>query len=326
MKAYCRIVERGSFVRAAEDLGVSPALLSREVKLLDSSLGCSLLSRTTRSMALTEHGRQYYDEARRILAEIDAAEERVRLAAGSVQGRLRVNAPHSFGQIVLGPALPGFLDRYPRVEIELSLDDHVCGHDRGRLRHLDPYPRRVAGFGADRPPPRAGGAATVRGARIPRGARHACISRCAEGSRGGQLPADRPRRRLAADRPGGRDRHPDRPAPDSRQQPGAARLADRRARDRGAAGFHLGPRGTRGPAGAGPAGRRRLPAADRDRAFRRPLPGSTRRADRGAAGGSARAVGALGGVNAAAIPAHAPHGPVCGRCDRVAGHRQRRAA
>ena len=76
MKAYCRIVERGSFVRAAEDLGVSPALLSREVKLLESSLGCSLLSRTTRSMALTEHGRQYYDEAHRILAEIDAAEDR----------------------------------------------------------------------------------------------------------------------------------------------------------------------------------------------------------------------------------------------------------
>lgn len=125
MKAYCRIVERGSFVRAAEDLGVSSALLSREVKLLEASLGCSLLSRTTRSMALTDHGRQYYEEARRLLAEIDAAEERVRQGAGSVQGRLRINAPQSFGQIVLGPALPGFLEAHPQVEVELSMDDRV---------------------------------------------------------------------------------------------------------------------------------------------------------------------------------------------------------
>lgn len=125
MKAYCRIVERGSFVRASEDLGVSSALLSREVKLLEASLGCSLLSRTTRSMALTDHGRQYYEETRRLLAEIDAAEDRVRQGACSVQGRLRINAPQSFGQIILGPALPGFVKAHPQVQVEMSLDDHV---------------------------------------------------------------------------------------------------------------------------------------------------------------------------------------------------------
>lgn len=56
MNAFCRIVERGSFARAAEDLGVSPALLSREVKLLEEGLGASLLTRTTRRMSLTDHG------------------------------------------------------------------------------------------------------------------------------------------------------------------------------------------------------------------------------------------------------------------------------
>lgn len=125
MKAFCRIVERGSFARAAADMGVSPALLSRETKLLEAGLGCTLLARTTRSMALTEHGRQYYNEARRILADIDAAEDRVRRGAGRVAGRLVINAPQSFGQIVLSPALPGFLDRHPDVEVVLSLDDHV---------------------------------------------------------------------------------------------------------------------------------------------------------------------------------------------------------
>ncbi len=125
MKAFCRIVERGSFARAAEDMGVSSALLSRETKLLEASLGCTLLARTTRSMALTDHGRQYYDEARRLLAEIDAAEDRVRRGAGRIAGRLTINAPQSFGQIVLGPALPGFLKRHPEIEVVLSLDDHV---------------------------------------------------------------------------------------------------------------------------------------------------------------------------------------------------------
>ena len=76
MNAFCRIVERGSFARAAEDLGVSPALLSREVKLLEQSLGASLLTRSTRSMSLTDNGRLFYEEAQRILG-----------AVGQVDGR-----------------------------------------------------------------------------------------------------------------------------------------------------------------------------------------------------------------------------------------------
>ena len=125
MKAFCRIVERGSFARAAEDLGVSAALLSRDLKLLEQSLGCSLLTRTTRSMALTEHGRLYYDEARGILDRIDAMEGRVRAGAGTVAGRLRVNAPHSFGVTVLAPLLPQVLARYPDLDLTLTLDDRV---------------------------------------------------------------------------------------------------------------------------------------------------------------------------------------------------------
>ena len=70
MNAFCRIVERGSFARAAEDLGVSPALLSREVKLLEQSLAASLLTRSTRSMSLTDNGRLFYEEAQRILGAV----------------------------------------------------------------------------------------------------------------------------------------------------------------------------------------------------------------------------------------------------------------
>jgi DNA-binding transcriptional LysR family regulator len=125
MRAYCRIVERGSFAKAADDLQVSPALLSRDLKLLEGSLGCALIARTTRSMSLTEHGRVYYEEARRILADVERAEEAVRQAAGQVSGRLSVNAPHSFGVTVLASLIPTFLERHPEVELNLSFDDRV---------------------------------------------------------------------------------------------------------------------------------------------------------------------------------------------------------
>ena len=125
MQAFRRIVERGSFARAAADLGVSPALLSREVKLLEESLGTTLLTRTTRAMSLTDAGRLFYDEAGGILDAVTRVETRIRDGAGAVRGHLKVNASSSFGQMVLAPMLPGFLDAYPDLRLSLSLDDRV---------------------------------------------------------------------------------------------------------------------------------------------------------------------------------------------------------
>lgn len=125
MRAFCRIVERGSFVRAAEDLGVSPALLSTEVRLLEKSLGTGLLNRTTRSMSLTDHGRRYYEEALEILNAVDAVETRIREGSGTVVGHLKINAPNSFGQMVIAPLLPKFLEAHPDIILSLSLDDRL---------------------------------------------------------------------------------------------------------------------------------------------------------------------------------------------------------
>ena len=125
MQAFRRIVERGSFARAAEDLGVSPALLSREIKLLEESLGTTLLTRTTRSMSLTDAGRLYYDEVIGILDTVTGVETRIREGAGAVRGHLKVNASSSFGQTVIAPMLPDFLDAYPDLRLTLSLDDRV---------------------------------------------------------------------------------------------------------------------------------------------------------------------------------------------------------
>ncbi|MAN77058.1 MAG: LysR family transcriptional regulator [Rhizobiales bacterium] len=125
MNAFRRIVERGSFVGAASDLGVSPGLLSKEIKLLEKSLGCTLVTRTTRSMSLTEAGQAYYEKAVTILSAVNALEDDIRASASSLIGHLKINAPHSFGQLVIAPTLPGFLESYPELEVTLSLDDRI---------------------------------------------------------------------------------------------------------------------------------------------------------------------------------------------------------
>lgn len=125
MHAFRRIVERGSFARAADDLGVSPALVSREIKLLEESLGTTLLTRTTRSMSLTEAGQRYYEEAIGILDAVTGLERSIREGAGAVRGHLKVNASSSFGQTVIAPMLPAFLEAYPDLRLTLSMDDRV---------------------------------------------------------------------------------------------------------------------------------------------------------------------------------------------------------
>lgn len=133
MQAFRRIVDRGSFTRAARDLGVSPALLSREIRLLEESLGSTLLTRTTRSMSITDAGQVYYDEATAVLGAVTEMEDRIREGAGAVRGHLKVNASNSFGQTVIAPMLPGFLDAYPDLRFTLSLDERVVDMVEGGI-------------------------------------------------------------------------------------------------------------------------------------------------------------------------------------------------
>ncbi|QXX98122.1 LysR family transcriptional regulator [Serratia marcescens] len=125
MRAFRRLVERNSFYKAAEDLAITPAALSKQIKQLENRLGTLLLVRTTRSMSLTEAGQLYYQEACRLLGEFDALEQTVAASAQQVSGTLRVNAPLSFGLTVLSPLLPPFMQHYPQLQVELTLDDRV---------------------------------------------------------------------------------------------------------------------------------------------------------------------------------------------------------
>ena len=125
MRAFRRIVERGGLARAAEDLGMSPAGLSKQLRTLETHLGVVLLQRTTRRMSLTETGHAYYRECCRLLDELDALERGIAEQRGEVAGRLRVNAPQSFALSTLSPLLPRFLQQHPQLSLDLVMEDRL---------------------------------------------------------------------------------------------------------------------------------------------------------------------------------------------------------
>jgi len=125
MRTFRRIVELGGLAKAAEDLRISAAGLSKQLRTLEAHLDTVLIQRTTRSMSLTETGRSYYAECCRILDELDALERSVKQQSQRVTGTLRVNAPLSFALSVLSPLMTDFLHKYPELKLELVMEDRI---------------------------------------------------------------------------------------------------------------------------------------------------------------------------------------------------------
>ena len=123
MTVFARVVAAGSLSAAARELGTSPALISRRLAALESRLGVRLVNRTTRTLNLTVEGSRYYEACTRVLADIQEADAEV--AAGRVEprGALKVALPASFGHQHVAPLVPKFAERYPKVELALSLSD-----------------------------------------------------------------------------------------------------------------------------------------------------------------------------------------------------------
>jgi len=122
---FVRIVDAGSFAAGAEQLGLSRALASRAILDLETRLGTRLLNRTTRRLSLTEAGAAFYHRAQRITADVIEAEEEATALHARPRGLLRVNAPMSFGVLHVAPAMAGYLERYPDVSVDLTLNDRV---------------------------------------------------------------------------------------------------------------------------------------------------------------------------------------------------------
>lgn len=122
---FCRVVDTGSFTKAAEQLGLSRAVVSKYITRLEERLGARLLNRTTRRLSLTEAGATLYESSHGALEQIAEAE----LAIGQLQreprGLLRVSAPMSFGILHIAPALPDFLERHPGITMDMRMDDRM---------------------------------------------------------------------------------------------------------------------------------------------------------------------------------------------------------
>ncbi len=123
IETFIKAIEGGSIAAAARQLGITPAAASQAIARLEESLGTRLLTRTTRSLALTEAGELYRARVGPVLAQLEQAESEIADLHGQPQGRLRVASVTAFGRHVIAPLLPGFMARHPRVAVELVATD-----------------------------------------------------------------------------------------------------------------------------------------------------------------------------------------------------------
>lgn len=152
MLAFARVVEAGSFTRAADTLHMSKTTVTQLVQQLEARLRVKLLNRTTRKVNVTADGAVYYERVVRLLADLDDAETSLSSAASLPRGRLRVDVPSPLARMILMPALPGFHARYPDIQIDMGVSDRKvdligenvdCVVRGGELSDLSLMARRV---------------------------------------------------------------------------------------------------------------------------------------------------------------------------------------
>ncbi|WP_145579829.1 LysR family transcriptional regulator [Yersinia vastinensis] len=123
MAVFIKVVDCGSFARASEHLDISSQMVGKHVAFLEDRLGTQLLNRTTRKQSLTEIGALFYERCKVVLAEAEAAESIAHELNATPRGRLRINAPVTFGAYSLAPMMTRYLHEYPEVHVDLTLND-----------------------------------------------------------------------------------------------------------------------------------------------------------------------------------------------------------
>ncbi len=128
IESFVKAIEGGSIAAAARMQGITPAAASQNIIRLEASLNARLLTRTTRSLALTEAGTIYYEKVRHVINDIENAQSLVTEFQGEPQGRLRIATSAAFGRHVLSAIIPSFTAMYPKLSIELILTDQNIDH------------------------------------------------------------------------------------------------------------------------------------------------------------------------------------------------------
>jgi len=130
IKYFSKVVETGSFTKAASAFKVPPSSLSRRVSDLEKSLGATLLKRSTRIVKLTEVGQVYYDDMQQVLDQLEQSKETVRSYQTTPMGRLRISSMVGFGEKILLPLLDELGKLYPEIVLDVSLSDELSALGR----------------------------------------------------------------------------------------------------------------------------------------------------------------------------------------------------
>jgi DNA-binding transcriptional LysR family regulator len=125
-RVYVRVAEARSFSAVAREFGTTQPAVSRQVAALEEHLGARLLQRTTRSLALTEDGRDFLDHARRVLDGVEEAEASVGRRHSVTGGLIRIATPTTFGRLYIAPRMNRLLERYPELSVDLRMSDGLA--------------------------------------------------------------------------------------------------------------------------------------------------------------------------------------------------------
>lgn len=124
-RVFTRVVDAGSFTRAADSLGLPRSSVSAAVAELEGRVGARLLHRTTRKVAPTLDGAAFYERCLRVIADVEETERLFRQGDAKPSGKLRVDVPGRIGRLVVAPALPAFLDEFPGIDLILGATDRA---------------------------------------------------------------------------------------------------------------------------------------------------------------------------------------------------------
>ncbi|CAH1694746.1 Uncharacterized HTH-type transcriptional regulator YhjC [Hyphomicrobiales bacterium] len=124
-RIFTRVVDCSSFTRAADTLGLPRSSVSAAVIELEDRVGARLLHRTTRKVAATQDGLDFYKRCLRLVADVEETENLFRQTDAGLTGKLRIDVPGRIGRLIIAPALPDFLDRHPGIDIDLGVTDRT---------------------------------------------------------------------------------------------------------------------------------------------------------------------------------------------------------